>query len=67
MLKQVTTIHRAKSFGLMVGLMDFVIDRMQNNENFFMKVLEDNDFKQFLMDDMFNEVYHDLRENSEAH
>ena len=36
------------------AFMDFVIDRMQNNEKFFMKVLEDHDFKEFLMDDMFH-------------
>ncbi|MFB4165468.1 type I restriction endonuclease subunit R [Alteribacillus sp. JSM 102045] len=46
--------------------MDFVIDRMQQNEKFFMKVLEDSDFKQFLMEDMFDEVYTDLRNSNHS-
>lgn len=41
--------------------MDFVIKRMQSNEQFFMKVLEDKDFKTFLMEDMIDEVYTELR------
>ncbi|MDO6654996.1 type I restriction endonuclease [Anaerobacillus sp. 1_MG-2023] len=42
--------------------MDFVINRMQNNEQFFMKILEDNEFKEFLMEDMIDEVYEGLRD-----
>ncbi|MDQ0481535.1 type I restriction endonuclease subunit R [Guptibacillus hwajinpoensis] len=42
--------------------MDFVVNRMQNNEQFFMKILEDNEFKEFLMEDMIDEVYEGLRD-----
>ncbi|UCZ53721.1 DEAD/DEAH box helicase family protein [Bacillus shivajii] len=41
--------------------MDFVVNRMQNNEEFFMKILEDAEFKEFLMEDMIDEVYNELR------
>lgn len=41
--------------------MDFVVNRMQNNEEFFMKILEDAEFKDFLMEDMIDEVYEGLR------
>lgn len=41
--------------------LDFVISRMQSNENFFSKILENPDFKDYLMDDMIDEVYRDLR------
>ncbi|SIS66580.1 type I restriction endonuclease subunit R [Salimicrobium salexigens] len=41
--------------------MDFVVDRMQSNEEFFMKILEDPEFKEYLMDDMVDEVYEGLR------
>ncbi|WP_239710282.1 MULTISPECIES: type I restriction endonuclease [unclassified Mammaliicoccus] len=41
--------------------MDFVIKRMQSNEQFFMKVLEDKNFKTYLMEDMIDEVYTELR------
>lgn len=37
--------------------MNFVIDRMNSNEKFFMKILENEDFRSFIMDDMMNEVY----------
>lgn len=41
--------------------MDFVVNRMQNNEEFFMRILEDTDFKEYLMEDMIDEVYDELR------
>lgn len=41
--------------------MDFVINRMQSNETFFMKILENPDFKNYLMEDVIDEVYKDLR------
>ncbi|MFA9559668.1 type I restriction endonuclease subunit R [Evansella sp. AB-rgal1] len=41
--------------------MDFVVNRMQNNEEFFMKILQDAEFKEFLMEDMIDEVYNELR------
>lgn len=41
--------------------LDFVINRMQSNESFFLKILENTDFKDYLMEDMIDEVYRDLR------
>lgn len=40
--------------------MDFVISRMSQNEKFFMKMLESNEFKDFIMEDMFDEIYEEL-------
>lgn len=37
--------------------MDFVIDRMSSNQEFFMKILENDEFKTVIMEDMMNEVY----------
>lgn len=37
--------------------MDFVIDRMSSNQEFFMKILENDEFKSYIMEDMMNEVY----------
>lgn len=37
--------------------MDFVIDRMSSNQEFFMKILENDEFKQVIMEDMMQEVY----------
>lgn len=37
--------------------MDFVIDRMNTNQDFFMKILENPEFKAYIMEDMMNEVY----------
>ncbi|MEK5068593.1 type I restriction endonuclease subunit R [Sporosarcina sp. FSL K6-1508] len=36
---------------------DFVIDRMSTNQEFFMKILENNEFKTVIMEDMMDEVY----------
>lgn len=36
---------------------DFVIDRMSSNQEFFMKILENDEFKTYIMEDMMNEVY----------
>lgn len=36
--------------------MDFV-DRMSSNQTFFMKILENDEFKTYIMEDMINEVY----------
>ena len=36
---------------------NFVCDRMSTNEQFFMKILEDEDFKGVLMNKMMNEIY----------
>lgn len=37
--------------------MNFVIDRMSSNQEFFMKILENDEFKSYIMEDMLNEVY----------
>lgn len=37
--------------------MDFVLDRMSSNEEFFKKILENSEFKMYIMEDMMNEVY----------
>jgi type I restriction enzyme R subunit len=42
------------------AFLDFVISRMSQNENFFMKMLENSDFRTLIMDDMFEEVYQGL-------
>ena len=42
------------------SFMDFVIDRMGSNEKFFMKILENEDFKSLIMEDMMNEVYEEV-------
>ena len=36
---------------------NFVIDRMSSNEEFFLKILENDEFKNVIMEDMMNEVY----------
>jgi len=41
--------------------MDFLIDRM-TDRNFFMKLMENEDLRTFLMNDMKEEVYYRLRE-----
>lgn len=42
------------------AFLDIVIGRMGQNEKFFMKILEDSDFKTAVMDFMFEEVYKGL-------
>ena len=42
------------------AFMDFVISRMSHNEQFFMKMLENSEFRSFIMEDMFEEVYSEL-------
>ena len=42
--------------------MDFVIDRMGSNEKFFMKILENEEFKSFIMEDMMDEVYEEVNQ-----
>ncbi len=41
--------------------MDIVVDRMDSNQEFFMKVLSDNDFKNTMMDYMMPIIYENLR------
>ena len=43
---------------------NFVYDRMSTNEEFFMKILEDKDFKDMLMSEMTNEIYAKMNERS---
>ncbi len=40
--------------------MDFVIDRMSSNQEFFMEILENDEFKTYIMEDMMNEVYSEV-------
>jgi type I restriction enzyme R subunit len=42
--------------------LDFVISRMSQNEKFFMKMMENSEFKQYIMDDLFEEVYEGLNQ-----
>lgn len=42
------------------SFLDYVISRMSQNEQFFMKMLENSEFRTFIMEDMFNEVYEGL-------
>lgn len=42
--------------------MDFVIDRMSSNQEFFMKILENDEFKTYVMEDMMNEVYGEVNQ-----
>ncbi|MDR4229251.1 type I restriction endonuclease subunit R [Bacillus mojavensis] len=44
-------------FAFEKSFMDFVIDRMSSNQEFFMKILENDEFKAYIMKDMMNEVY----------
>lgn len=43
------------------AFLDIVIGRMGQNEKFFMKILEDSDFKATVMDFMFEEIYKGLQ------
>ncbi|MGQ8813826.1 type I restriction endonuclease subunit R [Bacillus sp. NA_165.1] len=47
-------------FAFEKSFIDFVIDRMSSNEKFFMKILENEEFKNFIMEDMMNEVYSEV-------
>src|SRR5699024_5668533 len=40
---------------------DYVINRMQSNESFFLKILENPAIKDYLIEDLIHEVYTDLR------
>lgn len=44
-------------FSYQKAFLDVVIARMAQNEKFFMKILEDSDFKDTIMEFMFDEVY----------
>jgi len=46
------------------SFLDYVISRMSHNEDFFMKMLESGEFRTFIMQDMFTEVYDGLNSRS---
>jgi type I restriction enzyme R subunit len=46
------------------AFMDKVVDRMGNNEQFFTRILDDEEFRSALMDYMLAETYERLREES---
>lgn len=47
------------------AFLDIVIGRMGQNEKFFMKILEDSDFKATVMEFMFDEIYKGLSNKGE--
>lgn len=44
-------------FAFEKSFINFVIDRMGSNQEFFMKILENDEFKTYIMEDMMDEVY----------
>ncbi|AST94713.1 type I restriction endonuclease subunit R [Shouchella clausii] len=44
-------------FAFEKSFMNFVIDRMSSNQEFFMKILENDEFKAYIMEEMMDEVY----------
>ncbi len=62
-------VQKAKSntkenfkFSYEKAFLDIVIGRMGQNEKFFMRILEDSNFKSAVMDFMFEEVYKGLKD-----
>lgn len=47
-------------FAFEKSFMDFVIDRIGSNEKFFMKILENDEFKSFIMEGMMDEIYSEV-------
>lgn len=47
-------------FAFEKSFMNFVIDRIGSNEKFFMKILENDEFKSFIMEDMMDEIYSEV-------
>lgn len=47
-------------FAFEKSFLNFVIDRMNSNEKFFMKILENEEFRSFIMNDMMDEVYSEV-------
>lgn len=56
-LKAANNTKENFKFAFERSFMDFVIDRMASNQKFFMKILENEEFKTFIMEDMMNEIY----------
>jgi type I restriction enzyme, R subunit len=46
------------------AFMNKVVDRISNNEKFFARILDDEEFRVALMDEMLNETYYKLREEA---
>ena len=46
------------------AFMDKIVDRMDNNEQFFTRILDDEEFKNALMEYMIADTYDRLREES---
>lgn len=42
------------------SFLDYIISHMEHNEKFFMKMLEGTEFRTFIMEDAFEEVYEGL-------
>ena len=64
MMKSDDILQKAKNntkdnfkFAFEKSFMDFVIDRMRSNAKFFIKILENEGFKNVIMEDMMTEVY----------
>lgn len=47
-------------FAFEKSFINFVIDRMDSDGRFFMKILENEEFKNFIMEDMMNKVYSEV-------
>ncbi len=46
------------------AFMDKVVDRIRNNDKFFARILDDEEFRVALMDEMLNETYKRLRQEA---
>jgi len=46
------------------AFMNKVVDRISHNEKFFARILDDEEFRTALMDEMLNETYYRLREKA---
>ncbi|MED3575868.1 type I restriction endonuclease subunit R [Cytobacillus praedii] len=60
--------HNSKDnfkFSYETAFLDIVIERMSQNEKFFMKILEDSNFKNTIMEYMLDEVYEGLNNRPE--
>lgn len=47
-------------FAFEKSFMNFVIDRIGSNEKLHMKILENDEFKTIIMEDMMNEIYSEV-------
>ncbi len=51
-------------FSYQKAFQDVVIRRMAQNQKFFMRILEDGEFKDIVMSDMFEEVYDSFKKRA---